>query len=79
MRQLQRYSKWVKPMRDLNVGDVVCVRDENMAPTRWPLTLIIEVHPFVDGRVCVVAMRTSKGTYRQPVTKIARLPGEALL
>ena len=77
LSQLQRFSKWAKPMRDLKVGDIVCMRDENMVPTRWPLTCVIEVHPGVDGRVRVVTICTSKGTYRRPVIKITRLPVDA--
>ena len=66
-------------MRDLNVSDIVCVGDENMGPTRWPFARVIEVYPGVDGQVCVVTIHISKGIYRRPVTKIARLPVDGSL
>ena len=57
LMQLQRLSKQAKATRDLKVGDIGCVRDENMAPTRWLLARVIEVHPEVNGQVCVVTIR----------------------
>ena len=60
-------------MRNIQVGDVVCVRDEHLAPTKWPLARVVDVYPGQDGQVRVVTVRTSRGTYKRPVTKIVTL------
>ena len=70
---LNRLSKWQNPARNLQVGDVVCLRDEPTSPTKWPLARVIEIHPGQDGRVRVVTVRTPKGTYKRPIVKVVPL------
>ena len=70
---LQRFAKWNMPSANLKVGDIVCLCGEQISPTRWVLARVMEVHPGPDGKVRVVTVRTSKGMYRRPVTKIAPL------
>ena len=71
--QLHKFSKWNIASRNVQVGDVVCVRGKQSAPTKWPLAVGEKVHPGNDGKVWVVTIRTSKGTYTPPVTKIVPL------
>ena len=73
LSQLQRFGKWTTPTRNIQVGDVVCIRDEHLAPTKWPLARVVDVHPGRDDQVRVVTVRTSRGTYKRPVTKIVTL------
>lgn len=75
--QLQRFTKWQYPSRNLQVGDVVCVRGEQAPPTKWPLAIIEGVNPGEDGRVRVVTIRTAKGSYKRPVVKIVPLIQDA--
>lgn len=70
---LLKFSKWHTPSRDLRVGDIVCLRDEPLAPTRWPLARVIEVHPGRDGKTRVVTVRTAKGIYKRPIVKMVPL------
>ena len=70
---LQKFSKWHIPSRDLQMNDVVWLRDEPSAPTKWPLARITEIHTGYDGKVRVVTVRTEKGTYKRPVIKIVPL------
>ena len=55
------------------MGDVVCLRDEPTAPTKWPLAHMIEIHPGQDGNLRVVTVRTLRGTDKRPVVKIVPL------
>ena len=73
LNTLYKFSKWRTPTRNLKVGDVVCVRDEPMAPTKWPLARITKVHPGQDGKVRVVTIKTAKGTYTRPSIKLVPL------
>ena len=70
---LWKVSKWHTPSRKLRVGDVVCLRDEPLPPTKWPLAKAIDIHSGKDGRVRVVTLKTVKGIYKQPVIKMVPL------
>ena len=70
---LRKYSKWRQPARNLQVGDIVVLREDEMFPTCWPLAKIVETHKGKDGLVRIVKLKTKGGTYTRPVTKIALL------
>ena len=70
---LNKFNKWHHPSRNLTVGDVVTLREDSIVPTQWPLARVVQVHPGKDGLVRVVTIRTEKGTYKRPVSKIALL------
>ena len=42
-------------------------------PTKWAIARVVDVHPGQDNVVRVVTIRTSTGTYKRPVTKVAVL------
>ena len=42
----------------------------------WPLAVITEVQPGLDGQVRTVTLRSSKGTYKRPVVKLVLLVPE---
>ena len=67
---LSRFTKWNNPNRNLQVGDLVCLRKEDLFPTKWPLARVVAVHPGKDGLVRVITVKTAKGTYKRPVTKV---------
>ena len=51
---------WTSSIQD---GDIVYVRIEPMASTRWPMARVIEVHPGQDGKARVVTIKTAKGVF----------------
>lgn len=73
LSSLNKINKWHDPSRNLTVGDVVILKEDGMIPTRWPLARVAEVHPGNDGLVRVATVKTAKGTYKRPITKIALL------
>ena len=48
LHSLQERSKWTKPRRNMQVGDVVIVQDDNKARNRWSLARVIETYPNKD-------------------------------
>ncbi len=48
---LQERRKWIRPERNLCVGDIVMVKEENIARNQWELSRISSVYPSADGRV----------------------------
>ena len=57
---LQRRQKWLTPQRNLCVGDLVLLVDENAHRNIWPKGVIEEVFPDRDGMVRRVRVRTGK-------------------
>ena len=41
--------------------------------TKWPLTRVAKVHPGSDGFIHVATVKTDKGSYKRPVSKIVLL------
>ena len=70
---LNRHTKWRHPTRNLSVGDIVLLKEDTMVPTKWPLGRVTHIHPGKDQLVRVVTIRTDKGSYKRPVTKLALL------
>ena len=70
---LRRYIQWHHPTRNVQVGDVVILQEDNMVPTKWPLAKVIQTHTGKDRLVRVVTIKTATGTYKRSVTKITLL------
>ena len=70
---LRHFTKWHHPNRNIQIGDVVILQDDNLVPLKWPLGKIVETYPGKDGIVRVVRAKTLSGTYRRPISKIALL------
>ena len=68
---IRRFVKWYHPSRNLQIGDVVILQEDNLVPTKWPLGRIVNTYHGKDGIVRVVD--TSHGVYKCPITKMALL------
>ncbi|XP_055714333.1 uncharacterized protein LOC129808576 [Phlebotomus papatasi] len=75
LNTLQQRTRWKVDQENLTTGIVVLLLDEtNREGSKWVLGRIENIHPGADGRVRVVTIRTARGTYRRPITKIAKIP-----
>ncbi|XP_055537555.1 uncharacterized protein LOC129725580 [Wyeomyia smithii] len=74
---LQPRARWCNPPVQLAKDQLVILMNENLPPMQWPMARIEELHPGADGIVRVVTVRTPRGSYRRPVTKICLLPSSA--
>ena len=70
---MRRTLKWHYPTRNIQIGDIVILRDEGPIPTKWPMARVVEVHPGKDGHVRVATIKTNTGTYKRPIVKLALL------
>ncbi|XP_055907234.1 uncharacterized protein LOC129942362 [Eupeodes corollae] len=74
LTSLQQRSKWQKSQPNLEVDDVVLLKEPNLPPSKWIVGRIIKTHPGADEKCRVVTIRTKFGDYVRPTIKIARLP-----
>ena len=70
---LRRFTKWHQPSRNLQIGDVVILHEDNLIPTKWPMGRVVKTYPGKDGFVRIFDVKTSNGVYKRPITKIALL------
>jgi len=70
---LAQRSKWTQQKRNLSVGDLCMLRDEQLPRGQWPLARVIAVHPSPDNLVRSVDIRTKNGVYTRPVQKLSLL------
>ena len=65
--------KWNQLKRNLQVHDVVLIKDENAPRNEWPLGVISEVLPDKNSLVRSVQVRRAKAELRRPVHKLVLL------
>ncbi len=71
--QLQRRTKWLVKQRNMKVGDLVLMLDENTPRSLWPLALVIAVNEGRDGLVRSLRLKTKSSELVRPVTKVVFL------
>lgn len=74
LHQLQIRTKNYKDEIPVSVGQLVLLHLDNVPTMHWPIGRITAIHPGKDGITRVASIRTSKSTYKRPVTKLALLP-----
>ena len=72
VRLLER-QKWHKETRNIKVGDVVLVADNNLVRNRWPMGRVTEATPSEDGLVRSVTVHTGSSELKRPITKLCLL------
>ena len=71
---LTRRSRWRKKVRNIEVGELVLIRDDDhLKRGKWPLARITKVMPGRDNIVRVVELKTKDGTYTRPVSSLYQL------
>nr|XP_041630542.1 uncharacterized protein LOC121501974 [Drosophila kikkawai] len=75
LKELHKRTKWQVPTRNLEVGEMVIIKDDNLPSNEWRLGRIDSVFPGPDGHVRVVNIRTARGIVKRPVAKVVLLPG----
>lgn len=70
---LQLRHKWKHPVRNLEVGDVVILADDNRPKKLWPLGRVTETYPGSDGLVRTPKVTTKTTTLVRPVHKLCLL------
>lgn len=71
--QLQQRQKWCSKKPNLEIGQVVILKDDNLPPQRWKLGRIIQTHLGTDGHARVVTVQTQTDTIKRPIHKLCPL------
>ncbi|GFW51849.1 integrase catalytic domain-containing protein [Trichonephila clavipes] len=74
LSNLQQRSKWKFEKDNVRVGDLVLIKEDNLAVNKWLMGRLIEVFPGKDNRIRVVTIQTQYGVVKRPISKICILP-----
>jgi len=70
---LQLRQKWINVSRNLEIGDIVIIMDDNVPRNSWSLGRVIETFSGADGLVRSVKLVTKSSTLTRPVHKLCLL------
>ena len=73
---LQERQKWLMPQRNLAVGDLILVVDDNASRGRWSKGIVEKVFPDRFGIVRQVIVRTATARLHRDVRKLVLLEGQ---
>ena len=73
LQLLQSRQKWTQEKRNLQVDDVVLLKEEGVVRGRWPMARVVEVHPSKDGLVRSVSLRVGQTIFKRPINKTVLL------
>lgn len=69
---LQR-PKWLQRERNIQIGDLVIIKEDNVAPSLWISGRVKQTYPAPDGLVRSATVSTIYGEYKRPITKLGVL------
>ncbi|XP_049286210.1 uncharacterized protein LOC125765292 [Anopheles funestus] len=79
LSELHNKSQHVPRVERLKIGQMVILKEQDKLCNEWYLGRIVGVHPGKDDVVRVVSIKTVKGIYKRPSSKICLLPFEKAL
>lgn len=74
LNTLQSRNKWFTHRTNIQVNDLVLIKDENSSPLEWLRGRVMEVHKGSDNVVRSVKLKTQRGELVRPVVKLCKLP-----
>ena len=77
IRILNKTNKWKRDQENIQLGDIILVKDSSTFQNTWPLGRIMETYPGPDGRVRVVLVKTAKSLLHHPTCKLVLLLKES--
>uniref|UniRef100_A0A0A9VSF7 Pro-Pol polyprotein n=1 Tax=Lygus hesperus TaxID=30085 RepID=A0A0A9VSF7_LYGHE len=70
---LQSRGKWNERTPNLQIGDLVLIKDPNVPILQWPRGRVTAIHPGRDGAVRVATIKTAKSSFTRPVVNLIPL------
>lgn len=76
LQSLQVRHKWSQTEENLQVGDLVLIREDYEKPLAWSWGRILLLHTGLDGLVRVATVKTATAEMKRPIHKLCLLPGQ---
>ncbi|KAI8430326.1 hypothetical protein MSG28_000632 [Choristoneura fumiferana] len=73
--ELQNRAKWYNANKNIEVSDLVIIKEDNLPPSYWCLARVLKVYRNTsDNLVRSVLLKTANGEYHRPISKLVLLP-----
>ena len=76
LSQTQHRVKWLLPRRNLEVGEIVLIKNELQSPSKWLMGRVTKTYLGSDNLCRVAKVQSATKVYKRPVSKLIRLPVE---
>lgn len=76
LNDLEVRNKWKNLNHNIDVGDLVILREQNAPPCKWNRGKVIKVYPGRDNLVRAVDVKTESSEFRRGVNQLCKLPVE---
>lgn len=74
LNQVQQRHKWQLPQPNMQKGQVVLIKDDNLPPSQWMLGRIIQTFPGSDHLIRAAEIKCKNNTITRPIHKLCLLP-----
>ncbi|GFS65327.1 integrase catalytic domain-containing protein [Trichonephila clavipes] len=78
LNSLQQRNKWHFEKKNAKIGDMVIIKEDNLPSCQWSLGRINNIYPGKDSKVRVVEVKTTRGIFKRPISKLCLLPIETV-
>lgn len=76
LNSLQQRTKWKQTSKNIEIGAIVLIKEDNLPPFKWMLGRITGVQPGQDGIIRVVTIKCASGVLKRAISKLCILPME---
>lgn len=73
---LQTRNKWTRNMENLDINELVLVKEDNSPPAKWCMGRVTAIHPGTDGKVRVVTLWDGHREFKRSIQKLCKLPSD---
>ncbi|XP_037899079.1 uncharacterized protein LOC119643719 [Glossina fuscipes] len=73
LHELRQRHKWKKSSPNIKPGDMIIIKEDIIPTMKWPLGRVVNVYPENYGSTRVADVKTSSGTLKRPVHRLALL------
>ncbi|XP_072392364.1 uncharacterized protein [Diabrotica undecimpunctata] len=77
LAELQQRQKWMKNSNNLQTGQLVIIKEDNLPPSQWRLGRVKKLFCGPDGNVRVVLVKIQLGEYKRSILKLCPLPEQS--
>ena len=74
LSELHKRYKWKNPELNLQINDLVVIKDDLLPPTEWKLGRVVSLCAGADNNVRVAEIRTQQGIVKRSIAKLCVLP-----
>lgn len=76
LSRLQQRPKWLKTKPEFQIGDIVLVKQDGLAPGKWLMGRVTDKHPGSDGITRVYSVKSGSNVTKRCISKLCYLPVE---